>query len=315
MKIVYMGTPDFAVAPLEKLIELGHEITAVVTQPDRPKGRSGAPAFSPVKECALKHGIRVLQPERLKAEGAADELKTIAADIYVVAAFGQILPKAVLEIPRFGCVNIHASLLPKYRGAAPIQWAVINGDEYAGVTIMQMNEGLDTGDILLSEKIKLSPEETGGSLFDRLSVLGCELIGKALVLIEAGKAEPAAQNEAESSYARMLKKEDGRLDFSKSAVTLERLIRGVNPWPGAFTSFKGKQLKIWKAALHRGSVGENSIGGKPGTVTSVSGGILTVACGEGTLDILELQLEGKKRMGSGDFLRGMHISAGERLGD
>lgn len=305
MKIVYMGTPDFAVEALEKLIEAGHEITAVVTQPDRQKGRGKEVQYSPVKECALKHGITVFQPVKIKSPESVEQLKTYGADIFVAAAFGQILSAEILDMPRYGCVNIHASLLPKYRGAAPIQWAIIDGEEKTGITIMQMNEGLDTGDILTQREVLIGPEETGESLFQKLSGIGAELIVETLELIERKETVPKAQDNELSSYARMLKKEDGRIDWSKSSEQVDRLIRGMNSWPSAYTVWNGKTIKIWKAAWNQ-SVHAYT----PGTVVAVEKESISVACGEGVIRVLELQLEGKKRMAVKDFLLGYHVEQG-----
>ena len=244
MRVVFMGTPDFAVGTLKALIEAGHDVAAVVTQPDKPKGRSKSLVFSPVKEEAVAHEITVLQPERARDEAFVEELRTYNADVIVVVAFGQILPASIINMPKYGCVNVHASLLPKYRGASPIQWAVIDGCEYSGVTTMKMDEGLDTGDILMVEKVKLDVKETGGSLFDRLSDVGANLLVKTLEGLEAGSITPVKQDDSESTYVKMLHKSFGKMDFNKSAAELERLIRGLNPWPSAFTYIDGKMLKI-----------------------------------------------------------------------
>ena len=308
MKIVFMGTPDFASGALEALIEAGHEITAVYTQPDKPKGRGKEVQMTPVKEVALKYDIPVYQPVRIKNAEEVALLRSIEADIYVVAAFGQILSQEILDIPKYGCVNIHASLLPKYRGAAPIQWAVIDGEKKTGVTIMQMNAGCDTGDILYTKEYVLDAKETGASLFDKLMVLGAEAIVEALPLIEAGKLTPVPQNDAEATHAAKLTKELGKLDFNKPAVELERLIRGLNSWPSAYTSFRGKQLKIWEAEIVDAK-------GMPGTIVAVDKESITIATGEGGLRILSLQLEGKKRMDTKDFLLGYPVAAGEVFGE
>ena len=247
MKIIFMGTPDFAASALEKIVEAGHEITLVVTQPDKPKGRSGELQVSDVKACALKHGFPVFQPERIKLPENVAYLKNYEADIYVVAAFGQILSQEILDIPKFGCVNIHASLLPKYRGAAPIQQAIIDGEKTTGVTIMQMAAGMDTGDILLQREIPIDDNETGGGLFDKLSELGAELIAEALPKIERGEFTPVPQDEKLATKCGKLSKNMGKIDFNKSAVTIRNLVRGLNPWPSAYTRLDGKMLKIWSA--------------------------------------------------------------------
>lgn len=311
MKIVYMGTPDFAVAPLEAILKAGHEVTAVVTQPDRQKGRGREVQYSPVKECALSYGIPVLQPLKIKEKDAVEELRKYPADIFVVAAFGQLLSEEILNMPRFGCINIHASLLPAYRGAAPIQWCVINGEEKTGVTIMQMAKGMDTGDILLQKEVVLDEKETGGSLFDRLMETGAELIVEALPKIEAGELTPVVQKEELATYAGKITKDMGNIDFVKSAVTIERLIRGLNPWPSAFTHYKGKILKIWEADVVSECVNaENPV---PGTVIAMDKESFTLATGEGALRIRSLQPEGKKRMSCAEFMRGYEVKVGEAL--
>lgn len=313
MKIIYMGTPDFAVGPLKAIIDAGYEVTAVVTQPDKPKGRSDRLVPSPVKEVAVEHGIPVLQPVRLRDPGSIEELRAYPADIIVVAAFGQILPREVLEMPEFGCVNIHASLLPHLRGASPIQHAILMGDKESGVTIMQMDEGLDTGDILIQESIPIEDDDTGGSLFDKLAVVGSGLIVKALPLIERGELTPVPQDEALADHVGMLKKSMGQIDFSRPAVEIERQVRGMDPWPGAYTSYNGKQLKIWKTVV---DITSNHAGlPAPGTVVGTDKTSVYVSTGDGVLRIDELQLEGKKRMSVRDFLLGQHVNAGDRLGD
>ncbi len=302
MKVLFMGTPDFAVGALEAIIRAGHQVVGVVTQPDKPKGRGKEMQFPPVKECAVKHNIPVFQPVKVKEQEAVETLRTFDADIFVVAAFGQILSKEILEMPKFGCVNIHASLLPKYRGAAPIQWAVINGEKESGVTIMQMNEGLDTGDMLMKKAVVLEEKETGESLFDKLSQIGAELIVEALPKIEAGELVPEKQDEAKSSYAGRLTKSLGKIDWSDSAVAIERLIRGLNSWPSAYTSFHGKTLKIWEADVTAGDETKN-----PGVVLEVTKDTIVVNTKDGALALKSVQLEGKKRMAVKDFLLGYKV--------
>ena len=301
MRIVYMGTPDFAVPTLESLIKGGHEVIAAVTQPDKPKGRGKAVLMTPVKEKALEYNIPVYQPVKARDPEFIALLEVMNPDVIVVVAFGQILPKAILDIPKYGCVNVHASLLPKYRGAAPIQWAVIDGEEVSGVTTMQMDEGLDTGDMLEKVEYVLDPKETGGSLFDKLSTLGGELILSTLEKLENGTITRTPQGDAVTSYAKMLQKSMGKIDWSMEAVKIERLIRGLNPWPSAYTSLKGKTVKIWAAEVEEGQPT-----GNPGRVT-VTKDQLLVECGEGFLSITELQLEGKKRMDTAAFLRGFTV--------
>lgn len=317
MKIIFMGTPDFAASALEKIVKAGHEITLVVTQPDKPKGRSGELQVSDVKACALKHGFPVFQPERIKLPENVAYLKNYEADIYVVAAFGQILSQEILDIPKFGCVNIHASLLPKYRGAAPIQQAIIDGEKTTGVTIMQMAAGMDTGDILLQREIAIDDNETGGGLFDKLSELGAELIAEALPKIERGELTPVPQDEKLATKCGKLSKNMGKIDFNKSAVTIRNLVRGLNPWPSAYTRLDGKMLKIWSAdAIDDKNVKE--IAGNvevlknvaPGTVSFVTKDAVGVATGKGTLVLKEVQLEGKKRMLVKDFLLGNKVEIG-----
>lgn len=310
MKVVYMGTPDFAVPPLRALVKAGYEVVAAVTQPDKPKGRSKTLLPPPVKEEALKYNIPVYQPLKVREPEFMETLKNLAPDVIVVAAFGQIIPKAILDLPEFGCLNIHASLLPKYRGAAPIQQAVINGDKEAGVTIMKMGTGLDTGDMISRASVLLAEDETGGSLFDRLSELGAELLINTLPSIFDRTAvyEPQPE-ESPTPYAGMITKQMGLLDFQKDAETLERLIRGLNPWPSAYAYFKGKTLKIWKAAVEKsGSEPED-----PGTVIKADKDGIHVVCGQDILILQEVQLEGKKRMDAAAFLRGCHMEPGTML--
>ena len=308
MKIIYMGTPDFSVAPLEAILQAGHEVTAVVTQPDKQKGRGKEVQMTPVKECALSHGIPVLQPVKIKEPEAVAELKKYPADIFVVAAFGQLLTEEILNMPKFGCINIHASLLPAYRGAAPIQRVIINGEEKTGVTIQQMAKGLDTGDMLLKKEISIDPKETGGSLHDKLSVAGAELIVEALSKIEKGEVVPEKQDDALSCYAKKLDKAMGLIDFDQSAVSIERLIRGLNPWPSAFTLYKGKTLKIWEADVVPLEKKE-----EPGTVVFVAKDFFDIATKEGALRVKSLQLEGKKKVAVKDFLLGYEIVCGMKF--
>ena len=307
MKILFMGTPDFAAGSLKSLIDAGYEITAVVTQPDRPKGRSGAPVFSPVKEVAVAAGIPVLQPERIKRPEETAKLLEYPADIYVVAAFGQILSKEILDQPKYGCINVHASLLPKYRGASPIQRVILDGEKESGITIMQMNEGLDTGDILYQKKYELAYDETFETLHDRLMALGGEALLEALPLIEAGKISPVIQDDSLSCYAPLIRKEDGRIDFKKTSAQVYAQIRAFNPWPGAYTRLEGKTLKIWEAVPCDKS-------GKPGEIIDSDKNSFTVACSEGSIRVTSLQAEGKKRMETSAFLLGNKISVGTVLG-
>ncbi len=323
MRIVFMGTPDFAVPTLEALLAAGHEIALVVTQPDRPKGRHGTPAASPVKEAACAHGIAVYQPTRIRDPECVEYIKQHDADIIVVAAYGQILPEEILTAPRYGCVNVHASLLPKYRGAAPIQWAVINGEKVTGVTTMRMDAGLDTGDIIFAEEVTLDSDETGGSLFEKLSEVGARLCVKTLAAIADGSATYTPQDPAQATKTKTIKKEMGRLDWTKPAVELERLIRGLDPWPGTYTKWNGKTLKIHKAAVREngGTVASDEDDptagtdkSQPGTVVGVTRDSIAVQTGDGLLVLKEVQPEGKKSMSCDAFLRGYSIKTGDVLG-
>ncbi len=311
MKILFMGTPDFAANILDKLMEAGHEITGVVTQPDKVKGRGSKMSFPPVKELALKHGLAVYQPVKVREEGFLDTVRGMKPEVIVVAAFGQILPKALLDIPPYGCINVHASLLPKYRGAAPIQYSIIDGEKETGVTIMYMDVQLDTGDIILQEKLPIAADETGGSLNDKLSALGAGLLVQALGQIETGTASRIPQDDSQASYVKMLDKDMGKIDFSLPAVRIERLIRGLNPWPSAFTFLDGKTLKLWKAVAE--PAGKPDAG--PGEIIKIRKDSFSVMTGEGTLAVKELQLEGKKRMDTAAFLRGYPLTSGKKLGD
>lgn len=314
MKIIYMGTPDFAVGPLEALIHAGYEVTAVVTQPDRPKGRSDKLIPSPVKECALKYRIPVLTPLKIKQEEAVKELRKYEADLFVVAAFGQILSEEILNMPKYGCINIHASLLPKYRGAAPIQWSIIDGEKETGITIMQMDKGLDTGDILFQKVISIEDTDTGESLFNRLAKAGADFLIEILPRIEARDIHPRKQEDEKSTYAKILTKSIGEIDWEKSAVEIERLVRGLNSWPSAYTFLDGKQLKIWGADVVSGVNGEPGKRKEAGCVCEVTRDAIVVAAGKDALMITELQLEGKKRMQTKDFLAGRRIDVGTKLG-
>ena len=309
MKVIFMGTPDFSVGTLEALIKAGHDVVLAVTQPDKPKGRGKEMQYTPVKECALKYNIPVYQPRRVRESECIEELRKYEADIMVVVAFGQILPKEILEMTRYGCVNVHASLLPKYRGAAPIQWSIIDGEEVTGVTTMQMNEGLDTGDMLLKVEIPIEAKETGGSLHDKLAEAGAKLCVETLVGLEAGTITPIPQGETTTSYAKMLDKQLGNIDWSKSAIEIERLIRGLSPWPSAYTNWNGKVMKIWDALC-----ASCEAQGNPGSIVQVKKDAFLVQTGEGVLEVRELQIPGKKRMDAGAFLRGYQVKEGELLG-
>ena len=312
MRVVFMGTPDFAVGALASIIEAGHQVAAVVTQPDKPKGRGKELQMTPVKTCALKHGIPVFQPVKIREPEAVETLRTYQADIFVVAAFGQILSEEILAMPKYGCVNIHASLLPKYRGAGPIQWAIINGEKITGVTIMRMDKGLDTGDMLFQKEVAIAPDETADTLHDKLAEAGARLIVEALAKIEAGDVTPVKQKDEESCYAKMLTKAMGKIDWQMEAKKLDCLIRGLISWPGASTIFRGKTLKIWKEEVVSEQDGF-STKAQPGTVVRVEKDAFYVQTGKGILKILEVQPEGKKRMAVKDFLLGYPVKAGETL--
>ena len=305
MKIVYMGTPDFAVAPLAALVENGYEVEAVITQPDKPKGRGKTMMPTPVKEEALKHEIPVWQPVKVRDPEFVEKLKELAPDIIVVAAFGQIIPKSILDMPKFGCINIHASLLPKYRGAAPIQQAVIDGEKESGVTIMQMGTGLDTGDMIDKVVVPIEKEETGGSLFDKLAEVGAKLCVETMDMLEKGTAQFTPQNNDASTHTSKITKELGNIDWKKPAVEIERLIRGLNPWPSAYTHLDDKAFKIWKA-----KVVDEANDYEPGCIVKAEKNELIVQTGDGQLALLEVQLAGKKRMDAGAFMRGYTVEEG-----
>ena len=307
MKIIFMGTPDFAAASLEALIDSRHEIQAVVTQPDKPKGRKGELTPSPVKVIAKREGIKVYQPLKVRDEEFVKTLRAYNPDVMVVVAFGQIIPLSILKMPKYGCVNIHGSLLPKYRGAAPIQWAVLDGEKETGITTILMDEGIDTGDILLKKTIKIEADETSGSLFDKLMALGAETILETLDELEKGNLTPTKQGESPTAYAKMLTKAMGLIDFTRSAKELDCFVRGMDPWPSAYTLLAGKTLKLWKVRAVEG-------GGKAGSVIEIGKEGFTIACGEGAIEVLEVQLEGKKRMSAGDFLKGSTLNIGQELG-
>lgn len=312
MKIIFMGTPDFSVGTLEGLICAGHEITLVVTQPDKPKGRGHQMQMSPVKEFALTKSLPVFQPVRIRKKDEIAYLKQYEADVIVVVAYGQILPKEILEFPNLGCINVHASLLPKYRGAAPIQWAVINGDETTGVTIMRMDEGLDTGDIILKEEIRLDEQETGGSLFEKLESVGATACIKALALMESGQASFLPQKEEDATFTTLIHKKMGEISFEQSKYEIERLIRGLNPWPSAFTFWSQKNVKLWSANVRNDEEEWKSY--QLGMVCEISKEWFVIKTIDGGLQINELQLEGKKRMFVADFLRGYKMELGDQLG-
>ena len=312
MRVVFMGTPDFSVGTLRELAKAGHEIAGVISQPDKPKGRGKNLQPTPVKEAAMELGLPVYQPQKVRDPEFIQVMKELNPDVIVVVAFGQIIPKEILHMPKYGCINVHASLLPAYRGAAPIQWAVINGDKESGVTIMRMDEGVDTGDMINKVIVPLNEKETGGSLFDRLSESGAKLLVETLPMLEDGSAVFEKQpEESTTPYAAMISKKMGLMDFSKSATELERLVRGMNPWPSAYTFLNGKTLKVWKCSVESGNCGKEA----PGTITGVDKKGIHVACGTDKLVLEEVQLEGKKRMETDAFLRGYQVTEGIMLKD
>lgn len=309
MNIVFMGTPDFAVPALNALIKLNHSVSAVFTQPDKPKGRGHKLTPPPVKVLAEDNGITVYQPVSLKKE--ADEyikiIKDINPDIIVVAAYGKILPREVLEIPRLGCVNIHGSLLPKYRGAAPIQWAVLNGETETGITTMLMNEGLDTGDILLVQKTEIGENETASELFDRLSCMGADILMKTIEALNSGEITPQKQKDSEATYAPMLSKDLSKLEFDNPVLNVHKKICGLSDWPCAVTSIDGKRLKVYRSEI----VSETKPDAEPGEILDEKN--FTVACIDGSIRFIEVQADGSKRMKSEDYLRGKPVSRGTIL--
>ncbi len=310
MKIVFMGTPDFSVGTLEKIVAAGHEVACVVTQPDKPRGRGKEMQPTPVKVAALQHELPVYQPKRVRDPEAVEKIRSYEPDVIVVVAFGQIIPQQILDIPRYGCINVHASLLPKYRGAAPIQWAVLDGEKVSGVTIMRMDAGLDTGDMIAKVEVPLDESETAGTLFDKLSTAGAKLLVQTLPSLADGTAVYEKQpEESPTPYARMIKKQDGEINWARSAEEIERWIRGMSPWPSAYTHLGNKTLKIWTAKAEEGQ--KNCA---PGTVLEAGKEGLVVSAGHGALRLLEIQLEGKKRMEAEAFLRGFSIERGTVLG-
>lgn len=306
MKIIFMGTPDFSVPCLNSLIEAGHEIQAVFTQPDKPRGRKQELTPPEVKVCALEHGLTVYQPKTLRDGEAMKIISELNPDCIVVVAYGKILPKEILDYPKYGCINIHASLLPKYRGSAPIQWSVINGEKETGVTIMQMDEGIDTGDMLSQKAITIGIDDTAESMFDKLSILGGEMIVEALDKLEKGELTAVKQDDTLSTHAPMLDKKISEIDWHKSAAEVHNLVRGLYSWPIAQTSLHGKKLKIYRTSPAKGQ-------GEAGAVIGIDP--LTIACGDGAVEVRELQLEGKKRMDAKTFLIGHPLKINEKLGE
>lgn len=310
MNVVFMGTPDFAVPTLEMLINENHTISAVVTQPDKPKGRGKKESMPPVKEVALAHGLPILQPEKIRGDEAFyKHIQSLNPDVIVVVAFGQILPESILNIPKYGCINIHGSLLPKYRGAAPIQWSIINEESITGVTIMYMDKGMDTGDMLLKKEIVIDEADTYASLHDKMKIVGAEALKEAMPMIVAGGKERQKQEESEATYASLIQKSLGEIKWQASTSSIDALIRGLNPWPGGYTYYKGEVMKIWKAvkALKQGE-------GVPGTILEVNKEGIFVKTLDGSLCIQEIQMPNKKRMPVSEYIKGNTLEIGVILG-
>ena len=306
MDLIFLGTPTFAVPTLEKILEAGHEVRTVITQPDRPKGRGQSLTASPVKEAALRHGLPVFQPERIRRPEVLEQLKAFNAQAMVVVGYSQVIPQSIIDVPRHGIINVHGSLLPKYRGAAPIQWSIANGETVTGVTTMRIDAGLDTGDMLLKAETPIGPDETAIELGARLAMLGANLLVETLARI--ADITPEKQDTAQATHAPILKKEDGRIDWTQPAHSIHNRVRGLLPWPGAYTNFRGQTLNVWKS---RSTSPEP---GKPGQI--LGGKSLRVVCGDGSaLELLEVQLEGKKRIAGKDFANGQRLQENERFGD
>lgn len=323
MRCIFMGTPDFAVSVLDALEREGHEIFLVITQPDKPSGRKGGIAESPVKIWAKERDLPIYQPENIRSKEAIEMIRDFPIDIGIVAAYGQIIPPEILDVPTFGYINVHASLLPKYRGASPIQWSIINGDDKTGITIMQMGPGLDDGDIIMQEEVDIADDETGESLFDKLAVMGGNMCCMAMVAISNSIVTPIKQDESKATYVSVIKKDFGAIDFTNEASHIERMTRALDPWPSAFTYWKGQMLKIYKAKVvteeeivEAGDLlgGSMAMESMPGTVVFTDPYQILIRCGYGFLAVTDLQLAGKRRMDVGDFLNGNHIEIGTMLG-
>jgi methionyl-tRNA formyltransferase len=306
MRLIFLGTPAFAVPTLERIVAAGHQVLTVVTQPDRPRGRGQHPAPPPVKETALRLGLPVYQPERVRRPEVVEQLRTLAPEAMVVVGYGQIIPQSVIDLAPLGIINVHASLLPKYRGAGPIQWAIINGETHTGVTTMRIDAGLDTGDMLLKAEIEIRPEETAVELGQRLATMGADLLVKTLDGLARGAITPQPQNSAEATLAPLLKKEDGMIDWSQPAAAIHNRVRGLQPWPGASTAYRGQALHIWRSRVRTGQAA-------PGRFASLKPPV--VGCGAGLLELVEVQLEGRKRMSAADFANGQRLTDNDRLGE
>lgn len=306
LRTVFMGTPDFAVPCLDMLVQENYSVAAVVTQPDRPKGRGQKLAYSPVKEAALKYNLPVLQPDSIKSEDFFNHIVSLKPDLIIVVAFGQFLPKKILDLPAYGCINAHASLLPKYRGSAPIHWAIINGETTTGITTMYMDVGMDTGDMIIKAEIPILPEDTTGSLHDKLKELGATVLSDTLRQIAAGTAPREAQDDIMATYARMLCRSTERIDWHQPAAAIHNLVRGLNPWPVAYCQYQNKSLKIWQTRIYD----ETQACSEPGRVAAITKEGLVVETGKGTIEILEVQPESKRRMKASDCVCGYCITKG-----
>ena len=310
MRLAFLGTPAFAVPTLEAIVAVGHQVAAVLTQPDRPRGRGQNPAASPVKEAALKLGLEVYQPERVRRPEAVEYLRALGCDAMVVVGYGQIIPQVVIDLAAFGIINVHASLLPKYRGAGPIQWAIVRGESRTGVTTMRINAGLDTGDMLLKAETDIGPDETAVELGKRLAVMGAGLLVETLEGLAAGTIVPEPQDDAQATLAPIIKKEDGVINWTCSSKSIHDQVRGLQPWPGAQTRFRGAPLQVWKTRV---VAGQGSASGVPGGIASLKP--LVVRCGEGLLELVEVQMEGRKRISAADFANGQRLTENEILGE
>ena len=308
MRLAFLGTPAFAVPTLEKCIEAGHDVLTVVTQPDRPRGRGQQPAPPPVKEAAVRLGLPVYQPERIRRPEAVEFLRGLQLDAMVVVGYGQIIPQSVIDLAPLGIINVHGSLLPKYRGAGPIQWSILKGETRTGVTTMRIDAGLDTGDMLLKAETAIEPGETAIELGKRLAVMGADLLVETLAGLAAGNIVPEKQDSTQATYAPLLKKEDGLIDWSRPALAIHNQVRGLQPWPGAYATFRGQTLHVWKAWVRDQESGVGDAGG----ILSLRP--FVVQCGEGAVELIEVQLEGRKRISAGDFVNGQRVTENERLG-
>lgn len=306
LRTVFMGTPDFAVPCLDMLVREGYPVAAVVTQPDRPKGRGQKLAYSPVKEAALHYNLAILQPDKIKSDDFYNQIAAIQPDVIIVIAFGQFLPQRILDLPLQGCINVHASLLPNYRGSAPIHWAIINGESMSGITTMYMDAGMDTGDMIIKAETPILPVDTTGSLHDKLKDLGATVLSDTLQQIAAGNAPRVSQNDAAATYAPLLCRNTERIDWHQPAAAIHNLVRGLNPWPGAYCKYQNKSLKIWQTRVYN----ESTLCAQPGQVIQLTKEGLVVETGKGIIELLEVQPESKRRMKANDFVCGYSLTIG-----